>query len=185
MLNITRNRCAHATLALAAIAFAAGAANAVVLPFSNPNFDWLANGVNASANHIWTTNDHWGQAFNGTGLASATKLTLDLNISLDATPFENLSLDVFVNGNTVGSFTLTPADSGFKQYMFNFGAIPGDNYSIYMVATNTISDGAGSYNLILTDATGATSRATLTPTPGALALLTPGALVITRRRRAN
>ena len=100
--------------ALAALAIPAASANAVVLPFSEPDFDWFAQGA-ATPNHIWIAGDYWAQTFNGTGLPSATDLTLDLNIGLDAFPSENLDISVIVNGNPVGSFTLTPADGGLQQ----------------------------------------------------------------------
>ena len=178
---MTATRFMTTACAAAALFITAGAANAVVLPFSEPDFDFLTQGGAPEQNSIWTTGDYWRQTFNATGLTSATDLTLDLNI-LPYFVAQNLDFDVYVNGNNIGSFILHPADNGFQQYMYSFASIPGADYTIELRATSTIDPGFGSYILTLDGAS--PSTATLTPTPGALALLAPGALVITRRRRA-
>jgi len=169
-------------IAIAALVLASASASADVVTFSEPDFDWLATGGSATPNHIWTTGDFWKQNFLGTSVPSATDLTLDLNV--DDTAFENLNLNVFVNATNVGSFTLTPPDSGFQQFNFSFPAIAGPNYNIEMIASSTISGGKGSYSMLVGPSTGAApSFATITPEPGCLSLLVLGGIAVLRRRR--
>lgn len=179
---LSRNRCAHAALALVTLSLAAGAAHAIVLPFYEPYFDWYAPAVPETFQYdIWTAGDHWGQNYPGTGLLFATQL--DLNLQIGSYCNQDLNLNVLVNNNSVGTLTLHPGDGGRLSHTFTFPPILGDDYSIYMVAQNTV-DPLG-YDLFITNAlNGHPSSATLTtPEPGALALLLPGALVLTRRRR--
>lgn len=180
MTNITR-----ITLTAAAIAVATGSASAVVLPFSEPDFDWLSQQGAGVQYYIWTTGDFWAQDFPATGVTSATDLTLDLNLNPTAgSPIQNLSFDVFLNGTNVGSFTVTPADNGsFFQTSFNFPAVAGPNYDLDIIATSTISSGAGSYSLLVDPSTSQGSFVTITPTPGAATLLGLGGIAALRRRR--
>ena len=155
--------------------------NAVDLTFSQPDFDWLANGGSATPYHIWTVNDYWRQNFVSTGLPSASKLVLDLFVNDAAS--ETLNLDVLVNSNNVGSFSLNPGDSGSShQFNFSFGSIAGDDYLIEIVAANTLSPGVSSYSIQIDGP----STARLTPEPTSFALAGLGLIGVAcaRRRRA-
>jgi len=131
------------------------------LPFSEPDFEWLSQG-GGTPYHLWTAGDYWRQTFVGTGLASATDLSLDLVIENAAPASEDLNFDAFVNSTNVGNFTINANTPGLYQFSYSFGPIAGDSYSLELVATNTISDGAGSFSLALADQV---SFATLSGTP--------------------
>lgn len=157
------------------------AANPVTLTFNEPNFDWLAQGTSASPYHIWTTGDFWTQQFSGTGLNSANRLDLKLQIANDgALASQNLGLNVRVNGSSVGNLTLFSQTPGMYQGTYNFPAIAGDAYEIKLIATSTIADGAGSFSLLIDGPSTATLG--FIPEPSAIALAVIGLVAICNRR---
>ena len=173
-----------AVVALAMVVFA-GATHAVELPFSEPDFDWIATGGTATPYHIWTTGDYWRQNFASTGLPSADAMTLYLNV--DDTANETLNLDVLINAVDVGDFSLNPGDAGLQTFGFSFAAVAGDSYFIELVALNTITGGAGSYSISLDRGE---SKAVLTgseiPEPATLVMLAlAGAGLALRKRLAG
>jgi len=168
-------------VALATVLFA-GATHAVELPFSEPDFDWIATGGSATPYHIWTTGDYWRQNFASTGLPSADAMTLSLNV--DDTASETLNLDVLINAVDVGDFSLNPNDFGLQVFGFSFSPVAGDSYFIELVALNTITGGAGSYSISLDRGE---SKAVLTgsevPEPTTLVMLALAGAGLALRKR--
>ena len=169
-----------ASVALATVLLA-GATQAVELTFSEPDFDWYAQGA-ATPYHIWITGDYWSQDFASTGLASANAMTLYLNV--DDTASETLNLDALINGVDIGDFSLDPNDMGLQTFAFSFAPVAGDSYLIELVALHTLTSGVGSYSISLD---GGESKAVLTgsevPEPTTLAMLALAGAGLALRKR--
>ena len=119
--------------------------------FSTPGFVYSSQG-GGSPYHLWTAGDYWQQTFTSTGVPSTTSLSLNLLFfdNDSAASSEVLNFNVLLNTVTVGTFAINPSDVGsIHQYNYSFPTILGGNYDIKMVATNTITPGAGSYSLSL------------------------------------
>jgi PEP-CTERM motif len=173
-------------LAVLMLSFAATQAFGVTLFFGAPDFTWNHPGGGATPNFIWTAGDSWSQNFTGTGLASASALTLNIfyddNNLLSGNP---LDMSVLINATTVGAFVINPGDAS-GSYVFNFASILGPDYNIELLATNTINGGQGAVSM---SDSGTDSNAVLsssTPEPSTLCLIAGGlgALAALRRRRA-
>jgi len=183
MSQVTRHRCARIGLTAGALVLAASPASAYTAFFSEPDFSYLQQGI-GDPYFIWPAGDFWAQEFTGTGLPSATQLTLDLNIVGSGMVLDDLDLGVFLNNVLVGSFSLMPADAGgFIQETFNFAAIAGQDFEVEVRATSTIDPGAGSYSLVVDPSTGGGSSVTILPTPSSTMLLGVAGLTTLRRRR--
>ncbi len=159
-------------------------AQAVVLTFSEPDFQWLSQGGGGTPNHVWTAGDFWEQTFNGTGLGAAASLQLDLEIDdniLNGLAF--VDFDVLVNSTTVGSFTVNEGEMGMQIYNFTFSPIAGPNFTIKMLETNTVPSGQGSVSMAVDGDSTATLNAV--PEPATVAVLGLGALALMRRRRST
>src|SRR4051812_41165730 len=79
----------------------------VTLTFSEPDFDWLAQGSSATPYHIWTAGDFWTQTFNGTAQPSAAHMGLRLLIDDNLLSVGNhLDMNVLLNNNVIGAFSI-------------------------------------------------------------------------------
>ena len=160
-------------LVLAALAM--GPASASITEwFSEPDFEWYHPSGSATPNHIWETGDYWAQQFTGTGLGSATSLTLDLYVDDNGLySGEQVDLDVLLNGTAVGNLTIASGVSGLQSWGFSsFGSIAGPDYYVKLLETNTVPSGYGAASMA---ADGQSSSATLGG-PGAVPELPPFAL---------
>ena len=120
----------------------------VTLTFSEPDFEWYHPVGLASPFHIWVTGDYWSQAFADTGLVLATEMSLHLYIDdniLSSGSTQNL--DIILNDVVLGSIGITPGMSGPLNYNFSFSSIAGDDFTIKLLATNTIHSGNGSISM--------------------------------------
>ena len=158
---------------------APNAAPATSLVFSEPDFDWLAASTGATPYHIWTTGDHWTQNFSATGVAQANHADLHLFINDNVLVGGNqLNLNLLLNGNLAGSFSIPAGTTGALDVGFNFASVAGPDYLVRIQATNTIPDGAGSVSI----APDGRSTITLVPEPATLGLLAAMLLAASMRR---
>ncbi len=177
MKNLARALVCSAVLLVAG---AAASQAAGPLYFSSPDFVWYHPSGGATPNHIWVAGDYWDQTFNGTGLANATALGLNIDIDdniLD--PTQQVNLDVLLNGTNVGSFSIASGVTGFVSNTFLFSpvlALGTDSFDIKMLETNTIPSGLGSVSMSINQTSYATLRGGAVPEPNTLALVAVGAL---------
>ena len=150
----------------------------VLLTFSEPDFDWLSQGL-GTPYHLWTTGDFWTQTFNGTGQASAGHM--DLRLFIDDNILSGgaqANFNVLLNNTVVGALSIPQGTVGAQDYQFNFAPILGPNYAVRILETNTVPNGQGSVSI---DVTGQ-SFLTLVPEPTSIAFVTAAAFAVTRRR---
>jgi len=162
--------------ALLAAGLTGAASGSTTLVFSEPDFVWHHTGGLATPYHIWVAGDYWAQAFPGTtqGVTDEMWLTLFVNSNY-LTSGNQLNLDVILNSNVVGSFSIPSGATGMQTYHFSFSPMVGPDYSIQLLATNTVPPLGGSVSIGLNGQ----SYVTLVPEPAPLALLAFGLL---RRR---
>jgi hypothetical protein len=173
-----RRLCACLCLALAA----PGASADVTLTFSEPDFDWLAQGTSSTPYHIWTTGDYWTQTFNATGQASAGHMDLRLFINDNTlSAGAHVDLSVLLNNTMIGSLSIPVGFTGAQNYSFNFSTIVGPNYNVRLLETNTVPSGAGAVSMGL----GGSSFVTLVPEPTGAAIAAALGVLLTMRRRRN
>lgn len=149
----------------------AGSSHAVTLTFAEPDFDWFHPSGSATPNHIWVTGDYWAQSFADTGLASAASIGLHLYVNdngLGAPASQNLN--VLLNEIVVGGISIGSGISGDLDFNFVFPAITGDDYTVKLLATNTIAPGYGAISMAADGRSFVTLETTAIPAPGAILL---------------
>ena len=135
-------------LLLAALVLSGRAQGGVILTFSEPDFEWLANGTSPTPYHIWTTGDYWAQDFTATGLASASTMSLRLFVDDNGLAAgQQVDLDVLLSANVVGSISLLDGVTGDLDYDFSFPAVAGPDYRVELLETNTVPLGDGAVSI--------------------------------------
>lgn len=143
-------------------------AKAATLYFSEPDFVWHHTGGLATPYHIWVRGDYWAQTFTGTGQPTADQMLLTLFVNSNLlTSGNQLNLDVILNANVIGSLSIPSGLTGAQTYQFTFSPFSGPDYSIKLLATNTVPPLGGAVSIGLDQR----SCVTLVPEPAALALL--------------
>lgn len=185
---MTRSLLAKASIAALAIV-AASSASAFTGTFPSDSSTVIGSYPTVDANTIgyfWSASrgDSVRETFS-TGLGSVTHLGLKLVIADNVLGSgAQVDWDVRVNGNTVGTWTVTQADgTGPVSLDYNFGAISdgGGMYEVGLFVTNQVPDGLGSIALGKNVRTSATLDAV--PEPASMSILGLGALALLRKRK--
>jgi len=116
------------------------------LTYSTPNFQWLSQG-GGSPYHLWTQGDYWQQTFTNTGVASATKLKVNLVFDDNSLTGANLGLDLIINGTTLGHVSVHPGQTSLISPVLTIPAISGPDYTVEWLVTSTVPPGRGSVSL--------------------------------------
>ena len=160
------------------VALTGPASGATTLFFSEPDFVWHHSGGLATPYHIWVAGDYWAQTFPATSQPLADEMWLTLFVNSNyLTAGNQLNLDVILNWNVVGSLSIPSGATGTQTYHFTFSPMLGPDYSIQLLATNTVPPLGGSVSIGLDQR----SYVTLVPEPASLALLT--CVLLCRRPR--
>ena len=155
-------------------------ANAAILFFNEPDFEWHQTGGSATPYHIWVTGDYWAQNFQGTGLGSANHMSLSLLFNSATTPSNaQLNLGVFLDGSGIGSFSVPGGVTGSQTFEFSFAPATGQDYRVEIRALNSLPPSNGAVSIAL----GQGSFVTLVPEPTAIALCSLGLVVFWRRSK--
>jgi hypothetical protein len=129
-------------MALAGVSILASSAASAATYSSN----FSAMGSGGTGGYYFFIGHTASQTFNGTGLASASGLELNLN-GLDNGNYvtESLTLTFQLNGNTVGSTTYNPGDSADRQLNFSFADIvsASTDYTLYAFVSGPVCSGCG------------------------------------------
>ena len=186
-----------AAMLAASLSLAAGAqASSFVIayPSSSTSYDSATNGsgiipAGGESAFMWTSGDNIRQTFTGTGLASVQRFSDSFEIQ-NFTNTVNETVDVAINGSTVGSFTVNDCGACGTDQTINFSStfapLTGSGtYTITMTLQDSLGLGSGSI-AFLDGGRGFLSSGVPEPTAWALMLLGVGGLGgVLRRRRVG
>jgi hypothetical protein len=87
------------------------------------------------------------QTFTNTGVATATKLKVNLVFDDNSLTGANLGLDLLINDTRLGHVSIHPGQTSLISPVLTIPAISGPDYTVEWLVTSTVPPGKGSVSL--------------------------------------